>query len=183
MKNALILHGRNCTPDMFWYKWLGSELEKAGYEVNIPLLPENTSADRKVWVPFIKQALDFNPESIVVAVSASCAITLEVIENLDTRIFRLALVAGFITPLRGEKTHPAIKEHYNWKKIRKNIQELYIINSDVDPIGATWDKGKEIFDKLGGTQIIMHDQGHFGSIRFNQPYKKFPLLKRLIIDQ
>ena len=83
MKNALILHGRNCTPDMFWYKWLGNELEKAGYEVNIPLLPENTSADRKIWVPFIKQALDFNPESIVVAVSASCATTLEVIENLQ----------------------------------------------------------------------------------------------------
>jgi hypothetical protein len=39
MKNAIILHGRNCTPD------IKNELQKLDYEVFLPLLPENTSAD------------------------------------------------------------------------------------------------------------------------------------------
>jgi hypothetical protein len=38
-----------------------------------------------------------------------------------------------------------------------------------------------MFDKLGGTQIIRND-GHFGSERFNQPYKEFPLLAKLVAD-
>jgi len=33
--------------------------------------------------------------------------------------------------------------------------------------------------KVGGKLIVMHD-GHMGSSYFNQPYKEFPLIMRLI---
>lgn len=177
MKNALVLHGRNCTPEMFWYPYIRNELEKLGYQTSVPLLPEYRSADREIWVPFIKRTFDFQEDSILIGVSSSCAAILEVVESLNHFVDKVILVAGFISPLREENTHPVLKDDYNWDKIRRNIRELYIINSDTDEIGADQNKGREIFQKLGGTQIIMHDQGHFGSIKLDQPYKTFPLLK------
>lgn len=182
MKTALVLHGRNCKPEMFWYPYIAKELEKIGYEVSVPLLPEHTSGDREIWVPFILESFNFQEESTLIAVSASVAVLLEVIESLDHPVKKVILVAGFITPLGESKSHPAIKDNYDWDKIKRNIGELYIINSDIDPYGANDVKGREIFEKLGGTQIIPHNQGHFGSIKFNQPYKEFPLLKKLIQD-
>ncbi len=57
------------------------------------------------------------------------------------------------------------------------------IHSDNDPWGCSEKQGKEMFDKLGGTLIIKHGEGHMGSDSFNQPYKKFPLLVKLITEQ
>ena len=182
MQNALILHGRNCTPDLFWYQWIGKELEKQGYSVDIPLLPENTSADRKIWVPYILENFTFDSSSVVITHSSSGVVFFEVLENLDVKIDKLILVAGFISPLLDTPSHPALKEAYDWDKIRRSISNLYIINSDTDSTGADMKKGREIFEKLGGTQIIMHNQAHFGSIKHNQPYKEFPLLKKLTTD-
>jgi hypothetical protein len=38
-----------------------------------------------------------------------------------------------------------------------------------------------MFDHLGGTLIVRHGEGHMGSDSFNQPYKEFPLLEKLIV--
>jgi hypothetical protein len=38
----------------------------------------------------------------------------------------------------------------------------------------------KVFEKLGGTLIIRHGEGHMGSTLFNQPYRKFPLLEKLL---
>jgi hypothetical protein len=38
-----------------------------------------------------------------------------------------------------------------------------------------------MFDNLGGMQIVLHE-GHMGSTYYNQPYKEFPLLLKLIKD-
>lgn len=182
MKTAIVLHGRNCTPEMFWYQYIADELRKLGYETSVPLLPESESADRTVWLPFIEQHFIASNESILIGVSSSCAAILEYVESLDHIVHKVILVAGFVSPLLNKDTHPILKDDYNWNKISENIEELYIINSDTDPTGADQQKGIEIFEKLGGHLIIIKDQGHFGSIKYDQPYKEFPLLKKLIQD-
>ncbi|KKR31773.1 MAG: hypothetical protein UT64_C0051G0004 [Candidatus Falkowbacteria bacterium GW2011_GWF2_39_8] len=37
-----------------------------------------------------------------------------------------------------------------------------------------------MFEQLGGMQIVLHGEGHMGSDKFNQPYKKFHLLEKLL---
>ncbi|SNR31811.1 hypothetical protein SAMN06265360_10230 [Haloechinothrix alba] len=39
-KNAIIFHGTYCTPDQYWYPWLGEQLESRGYTVDLPHYPE-----------------------------------------------------------------------------------------------------------------------------------------------
>jgi len=33
---------------------------------------------------------------------------------------------------------------------------------------------------FGGTLIIRHGEGHMGSDKFNQPYREFPLLEKIL---
>ena len=49
---------------------------------------------------------------------------------------------------------------------------LYLSYSQLNFIEMTYN--------LGGTLIIRHGEGHMGSSKFNQPYKEFPLLTKLI---
>jgi len=75
---------------------------------------------------------------------------------------------------------PILQEKYDWEKIRQNVQDIIFINSDNDPWGCDDKEGYHMFKNLGGTLIIRHGEGHMGSDKFNQPYKEFPLLERLL---
>lgn len=57
---------------------------------------------------------------------------------------------------------------------------LPYVKSDNDPWSCDDKQGKRMFDKLGGTLIVRHDEGHMGSDSFNQPYKEFPLIIKLV---
>lgn len=72
-----------------------------------------------------------------------------------------------------------IQDVYDWEKIKRNVRELYFINSVNDPWGCNDVEGRWMFDRLGGTLIINHE-GHMGSDTFKQPYKEFPLLLKLL---
>ncbi|MFH1649737.1 MAG: alpha/beta hydrolase [Candidatus Woesearchaeota archaeon] len=182
MKTAAIFHGRNCSPDMFWYGYADKVLTDQGYKVWRPQLPNTRAARREEWVPFIKENFKFTSESVLVGTSASCAAVLEVVEGLSEPIAKVILVAGFARPIGNETSHPTLKSSYDWEKIKKNAKEFYFINSDDDPYGAGEEEGRYLFSKLGGTCILCHGQGHFGTIKLKQEYPEFPLLKRLLTD-
>lgn len=42
-------------------------------------------------------------------------------------------------------------------------------------------QGRRMMDMTNGIQIIIKGEGYMGSNTFNQPYKEFPLLRRLIV--
>lgn len=179
MKNVSIFHGHGGTPNSFWFPWLKSELERAGYEVWLPQLPHTENPDLKEWLSFVLEYGKFDEETILVGHSCACPFILSILERIEVKIRKAILVAGFITPL-DEKPDPILQESYDWEKIKAHCEEFIIINSDNDPWGCDDKQGRAIFDRVGGTLIIRHGEGHMGSDTFNQPYKEFPLLLRLI---
>lgn len=70
MKNAIILHGSGDSPESFWIPWLKSELEKHGYEVWAPLLPDADNPDINKWLPFVMENGKFNNDTIIIGHSA-----------------------------------------------------------------------------------------------------------------
>ena len=72
-----------------------------------------------------------------------------------------------------------VKE-FDWDRIKNNVKDIIFINSDNDPWHCDDKEGLFMFDKLGGTLILRHGEGHMGSGTFNQPYKDFPLLEKLL---
>ena len=113
--------------------------------------------------------------------SAGCPLILSLLENISVRIRQAILVAGCVTPL-GKGTDGMLQRVYNWERISQRAGEFYFINSDNDPWGCDDRQGRIMLDHLGGTLIIRQGEGHMGSDAFHQPYREFPLLKKLIVE-
>lgn len=190
MKNAILLHGSSCAPNSYWLPSIKKFLEKQGYSVWTPQLPNAAAPDLKTQLPFVIKNATFNNETIIIGHSSGCPLILGVLENINVRINKAVLVAGYARKLgKMEKSslkkeekdaEPILQEKYNWDKIRKNVKDIFFINSDNDPWGCNDKEGYYMFKNLGGTLIIRHGEGHMGSDKFNQPYKEFPLLEKLL---
>ncbi len=184
MKNAVILMGAGETPQSFWLPYVKTELEKRGYSVSIPLLPHNELPSIAQTLPFVLKNSKFDKETIIITHSAGCPLALAVLENLTVKIKKAILVAGYSSVLSGGANgNVALKDKYNWKKIRSNVDDIIFINSDNDPWGCDDKQGLQMWKKLGGTIILRQGEGHMGSNTFNQPYKTFPLIIKLVENE
>ncbi|MBI2011439.1 alpha/beta hydrolase [Candidatus Daviesbacteria bacterium] len=97
MKNVVILHGTGETKDSFWFPWLTKELEKRGYSVSLPQLPDANHPGIKKWLPVALKET-YTPETVLIGHSAGCPLQLSVLENLDLKIKQAILVAGYARP-------------------------------------------------------------------------------------
>ena len=180
MKNVIILHGTGDSPKLYWIPYLAKNLKNKGYRVWAPQLPNAKKPNIEDWLSFILKYGKFNKDTVLVGHSAGAQLILSILENITVKIDKAVLVSGYAKPLP-RKTGFKKRDKFNWSKIRKHVKNLFYINSDNDPWGCTDRQGRIMFDKLGGTLVIVHE-GHMGSSTYKQPYKKFPLLLKLIAD-
>ncbi len=180
MKNAIILHGTGCNPDSFWQPSIKKFLEKLGYDVWVPALPDSDTPDLKKWLPVVMKDGKFTEETVLIGHSAGTPFILSILENIDVTIHKAILVASY-SRMKGDDDNPLIlQDSYNWEKIKKNVKDIIFINSSDDPWGCNDKEGLNLFQHLGGTLIIREGEGHMGSDSFNQPYTSFPLLEKLL---
>lgn len=178
MKNASIFHGHGSTSKSFWHPWLRKQLEEQGYNVWLPDMPDTNLPELSKWLPFALKNGTYNSDTVLIGHSCGVPLVFSILENIDVRIKKAILVAGFIKPL-DDKPDPILQDSYNWEKIKNNCEKFIVINSDNDPWGCDDKMGELIADNVDGELIILHD-GHMGSDKFNQPYKEFPLLLKII---
>jgi len=176
MAKVIILHGTGSSPDNYWHPYLKERLEEKGCEVSVSALPNSEESDIEEWLPFILKNEKIDEDTILIGHSAGSPLILSILENIDCKIKQAILVSGFIDTLDVK----ILQKSYDWEKIRSNVEDIIFINSDNDPWGCDDKQGKKMFDKLGGTLIVRHGEGHMGSKDFNQPYKEFPFLLKLI---
>jgi len=178
MKNACIFHGSSSSPKHFWFPYVKTELEKIGYSVWIPQLPDANTPNLKTQLPFVLNK-EYDNDTVLIGHSAGCPLILSILENISTKVKMAILVGGFIdSEINVPK--PILQDKYDWEKIKNNCEKFIFINSDNDPWGCDDKQGRKMFDNLGGELIIRHGEGHMGSESFNQPYKEFPLIVNLV---
>lgn len=160
---------------------MSSYLENNGYKVWAPQLPDPNKPDIKKWLPFVLKDGHFDKDTLLIGHSAGGPLILSILENINVKIDKAILVAGFGRKLRGDKKlQPIQQKKYNWKKIKSNVKDIIFINSSDDPWTIDHKEGMYLFEKLGGTLIAREGEGHMGSDTFKQPYKEFPFLEKLI---
>src|SRR5579862_6380225 len=132
MKNAVILHGTDASPDDHWFRWLQGELEERGYSVWLPQLPgaERPSAQR--YNKFLLNGgFGFNEDTILIGHSSGAVSILNLLQVLPGNFMIKAsfLVGAF----RGDLGWNALKEivePLDFDKIKSRCGKFIFIHSD-----------------------------------------------------
>lgn len=187
MKNALILHGAANNSSGNWFPWLKEELEKKGYTVWVPDLPNSDRPKVTTWLRhvFSNQEWKFTDESVLVGHSAGATFILRLLEQLPqgVKIHKAVLVSGPVE-LGTKKEYFQYKEDlvkvpFNWNKIKNSCERFYFVHSDNDQYQCGIDQGKILHRHLGGEIVLKPGEKHF-NLESGSQYKKFPLIVKLV---
>jgi predicted alpha/beta hydrolase family esterase len=182
-KLAILLHGTGGNDqDYFWFADTEAYLQAQGYTVYWPLLPNADKPSLQPGVAFLKRTFpDLTAETIVIGHSSACPLIIAWLEQLEAPIKQAVLVGGFYQWIDDDGySELMLKDSYDWAKIKAAVGEIIMINSDNDPWGCDFQQAMPAALKLEAVAILNSGEGHMGSDTYHQPYREFPLLKRLI---
>ena len=170
MKRAVIVHGWDFNPSMHWYPWLREELEKRGYEVGIPEMPNTSEPKIEVWVAHLKKIIEtIDENTLFIGHSIGCQTIMRYLESLPAqlKIKKVIFIAGWckLENLEDEEVvriaKPWLQTPINFEEIRQKIQNLTVFLSDNEPYGCVEENTNIFKEKLGAKVIILEKKGHF----------------------
>lgn len=182
MKQALILHGTDATPQSNWFTWLKGKLEKDGYKVWLPQLPNSDTPNTKVYTDFLLSEPDFtfDDETIIIGHSSGAVEVLHLLQKLpdDTKIKAAFLVSAFKDDLGWDALGGLFDEPFDFASIKTKAGKFTFLHSDNDPY-CPIEHVQYLSGQVGGELIIKSGQGHFNT-ELGEQYKVFPELLEII---
>jgi len=179
MKNALVLHGTEDSPNSNWFEWLEVELTKRGYKVWLPKLPESETPNMREYVSFLmNNDFNYNSETIIIGHSSGAVAIFGLLSKIKTKINSAYLVSAFKDNLDWDALDGLFEEPFNFAEIQDKAEKIILIHSDTDPYGPLED-AKYLSEQVNGKLVVLKGQGHFNT-GSNPKYTKFPELLELI---
>ena len=186
-KRVFIIHGWGGCPEEGWFPWLKGELEKRGFIVQVPEMPDTENPKIDTWVPFLSR-LVHNPdgETLLVGHSIGCQTILRYLESLGegVRIGGAVLVAGWVslTNLSGPKEERIarlwLERPIEWDRVLRHTRNFVAVFSDNDnhvPVSNS-----EVFRKRLGARIFLeHGKGHFTG---DEGVKEIPVVLNSLLE-
>jgi len=183
MKRVIIVHQWMAGADGDWRPWLKSELEKGGYEVLVPDMPDIDTPVIEKWVGHLANVVGTpDKDTYFIGHSIGCQ---AILRYLDTyRFGPLETVGGAIfvagwfnlENLENEEVKetakPWIEGPINFEKIRTVLPRSTLVISDNDPYGAL-EENKQKFSEIGSKIVILPGAGHMTA---EDGFTKFPLV-------
>lgn len=170
MKRAVLLHSTDSKPDDYWFPWLKAYLERAGYEVYAPILPNNQIPNRHTYEQFLKASdWDFT-DNLLVGHSSGATTVLNLLQSDWFPKVKACVLAG--TFLNEKLTKDAdwvvegqfnnlFLDNYERTDILKKCDKFYFVHGSDDPYCDIED-AKELSYKLNGTFITIQNGHHLG---------------------
>jgi len=168
-KRVFIIHGWDGYPEEGWFPWLKIELEKHGFVVQVPEMPNSAEPKIDVWIPFLSNLVgQVDENTFFVGHSIGCQTIIRYLQTLTegTKIGGAVFVAGWYdlrkldTEEEEKIARPWIDEPRNDKKIRETVNHAIAIFSDDDPFVIP-ENQKSWKERIGAEIIIEHAMGHF----------------------
>lgn len=167
MKRAVILHGTDGRPESNWFLWLKKKLEEQGYEVWVPLLPNNHAPNREVYNDFLLNSdWDFT-ENIIVGHSSGAVGVLNLL--MDKRCPKISLgvmVSAWDHGVPAGIDHEQFAElfpegGFDFEMITKKADRLAFLHSRNDPY-CPLDQAEYLSNNLGAALTVLDSGGHLG---------------------
>lgn len=171
MKRVFIIHGWDGNPELDFLPWLGKELEKKGFEVHIPAMPDSDNPRIKAWVSALKKAVGTPDENTYfVGHSIGCQTILRYLESLPktAKVGGVLFVAGWFslqnleTDEEKELAKLWLECPINLKLVSQKTKNMIAIFSDNDPF-VPLAENEKIFRKFCRKIIVEKNKGHFTS--------------------
>jgi len=165
-----IIHRWDGTPDSDWYKWLKKELEKEGYAVFIPEMPDTSRPKIKGWVSHLEKVVGIpEKDTCFVGHSVGCQAIMRYLMNLPehVKVKGMIFVAGWLElrNLEDEESEEIaeewLKTPIDFKKVNDKTEEITLFLSDDDPY-VNLERHKKLFkEKLNANVVVERGKGHF----------------------
>lgn len=163
-KRAFLIHGWEGRPSIGWIPWLKNELEKRGFVVFAPAMPDTNHPKMDAWVNHLAKIVGTPDEDCYfVGHSLGCITILRYLEKLKEagKIGGAILVAGFSDDLGIQELKNFFTKPIEWKKIRSNCKNFAAVHSDNDKWVPL--KHGETFRKMLRTEVVVqHGMKHYG---------------------
>jgi len=162
-KRLIIVHGWEGCPEEAWFPWLKVEMEKRGWEVTVPAMPDTNKPKLFEWLPFLeKTAGEVGQNTFMVGHSLGCITILRFLEGLndEKRIGGAIFVAGFDNPLKFKELKNFFQEPISWAKIKERCKKFVAVHSE-DDIYVPVENSASFRENLGAKTVIVDGFGHF----------------------
>lgn len=166
MKRVFMIHRWSGAGQDDWRPWVKAELEKRGYEVIVPEMPNRDEPKIEVWVEYLRSLVGTpDSETYFVGHSIGCQTILRYLETIDTPVGGAVFVAGWfkLENLEDEEVErlaqPWMETPIDLARVSQVLPHSTLIISDNDPYGAT-ELNKSKFSELGAKIIVLPGAGH-----------------------
>jgi hypothetical protein len=166
MKRVFIVHRWSGGPNDDWRPWLKTELEKFGYQIFVPEMPDTDKPMIQKWVGHLAEVVGTpDAETYFVGHSIGCQAILRYLETTDTPTGGALFIAGWFDLKNLEDTETEriartwIELPIDLEKVRGVLPHSTLIISDNDPFAA-FEYNKQKFAELGSKIVILHNAGH-----------------------
>ncbi|MDP2720594.1 MAG: alpha/beta hydrolase [bacterium] len=162
-KKLIIVHCWEGHPEGSWYPWLKAEMEKRGWEVLVPAMPNTNQPEQSRWLPYLQTVVGkVDRSTFMVGHSLGCITILRFLERLpeEESIGGTILVAGFDNPLKYKELKNFFQEAIAWKEIKKKCSKFTTIHSQDDPYVPV-ENSARFKENLGAKTIVVNGYRHF----------------------
>jgi predicted alpha/beta hydrolase family esterase len=165
--------------------WVKSALEKRGFEVHVPQMPNTDNPIIESWVKHLaKEVGEIDENSIFIGHSIGCQAILRYLENLPggKKCKRVILIAPWtsLMNLKEEEkpiAKPWIETPIDFEKVKTKAEKFIAVFSDDDPVVPYEENIKVFKEKLGVETITKHKMGHFTE---DEGFTEIPFLLDLL---
>ncbi len=157
----ILIHGNSGgTAGDNWFPYLKKELETLGLKVIAKTFPDNNLAREKYWLPFLKDELGADENTIIIGHSSGAVAAMRFAEK--NKILGSVLVSANYTDLGDEKEKISgyFDRPWHWKAI-KNNQKWIVQYASIDDPYIPVDQPRHIHTQLKSQYFEYNDQKHF----------------------
>ena len=123
-KRVLIIHGWESNSTEHWFLEEKERLERLGYEVIVPDMPNTLHPKKEEWVQVVR---DFNPDenSVLIGHSLGGSVILRYLEETATKIGKCIFIATPIKKLGAgyEGIENFLETDFDWEKIKESSEK------------------------------------------------------------
>lgn len=160
---AIIVHGNGdskCTDH--WIPYVKEQLASLGIQALAPQFPDTELARKSIWVPYIKNELQADEETIIIGHSSGAILAMYLAQKME--LLGSVLVGTYHTTLgmESEQASGYFDTLWDWEAMKKNQQWIIQFASTDDP----WipiEEARYVHQMLGTEYYEFHDQGHLGT--------------------